>query len=172
MPRTAHAHDPATLLQLRHLAAVVRQSAGSLWLDVGDLVSAGWLGYRAAAARGVNHRGSMLRARGAMLDEIRVIAGHRLRGDDLMILSGDAVMHVAMQCAAEPAPFVSRLSAEERQRAARAIDALPSRRRDVVLRLMRGDDVPTIARSLRCTTNAVHVARTCAIQALARSAAA
>jgi len=170
--RPAAPHADATLRQLGALARRVRGlHAGTLDVACGDLVSAGWLGYASAAQRAANHAGCMARARGAMLDEIRAIAGQSLRRSELHVVSGDDALAVAARRGADDAPFERRPAYVRRIAALPSrVAALPSRMRAVVTALLAGERVPDIAARLCCTENAVYVSRHSAIKALSTPA--
>lgn len=73
---TADPHAPSVLDRLtRDARAVAASVTGVMGLTPDDLVSAGWLAFAAAAARGVGVAGCHVRARHAMTDEVRAWIG-------------------------------------------------------------------------------------------------
>jgi RNA polymerase sigma factor (sigma-70 family) len=129
--------------------ALCASVVGLLGLEPDDLLSAGWLGWQSAAARGLDAAGCRARARGAMLDAIRQWGGLPFDHRTGTVTAAWVDLSAAQsQPVSSVAPRRSRLPARVR----RAVSRLPARdRHALTLWTVAGYDHAQIAETLGVT---------------------
>lgn len=141
------------------LYRALRAEAATFWhrlpdaMELGDLVSEGWLAYQSALPRATSfpHKFGMRRARGAMMDAMRRWRGGTPHRKAPTVEPFDLVHHDQPDTST---PFVPRLTAD----VPALLDAIPPRQADVLRRVVLAGDPPAaVAASMGVTPNAVMV---------------